>query len=175
MLKFLMMILFLIPLVFSKKSWHMVHRGLYLATFSFIVFCTTPYIFNYVTYFLGCDIVSYGLILLSFWVCSLILRASQGVLISSYNTKFFKFLILFLLLILYLTFSSMSLFYFYVYFEASLIPTLFLILGWGYQPERIQAGIYLLFYTLLASLPLLVGIFIIYRNLGTLFTPFLQA
>jgi NADH-ubiquinone oxidoreductase chain 4 len=39
-----------------------------------------------------------------------------------------------------------------------LIPTLFLILGWGYQPERVQAGIYLLFYTLLASLPLLVGI-----------------
>ena len=36
------------------------------------------------------------------------------------------------------------------------MPTLFLILGWGYQPERVQAGIYLLFYTLLASLPLLV-------------------
>jgi NADH-ubiquinone oxidoreductase chain 4 len=29
-------------------------------------------------------------------------------------------------------------------------------------PERLQAGIYLLFYTLLASLPLLVGIFFIY-------------
>jgi len=28
---------------------------------------------------------------------------------------------------------------------------LFLILGWGYQPERVQAGIYLLLYTLLAS------------------------
>jgi NADH:ubiquinone oxidoreductase subunit 4 (subunit M) len=38
-----------------------------------------------------------------------------------------------------------------------LIPTLFLILAWGYQPERVQAGIYLLFYRLLASLPLLVG------------------
>jgi NADH-ubiquinone oxidoreductase chain 4 len=48
---------------------------------------------------------------------------------------------------------------FYLFFEISLIPTLILILGWGYQPERIQAGIYLLFYTLVASLPILVGIF----------------
>jgi formate hydrogenlyase subunit 3/multisubunit Na+/H+ antiporter MnhD subunit len=45
---------------------------------------------------------------------------------------------------------------------------LFLILGWGYQPERVQAGIYLLFYTLLASLPLLVGILFIYNSLGSL-------
>lgn len=44
----------------------------------------------------------------------------------------------------------------------SLIPTLYLILGWGYQPERIIAGFYLLFYTLLASLPLLIGIIYIY-------------
>jgi NADH-ubiquinone oxidoreductase chain 4 len=49
-----------------------------------------------------------------------------------------------------------------------LIPTLFLILGWGYQPERVQAGIYLLFFTLLASLPLLVRILFIYNISGSL-------
>jgi len=48
------------------------------------------------------------------------------------------------------------------------IPTLFLILGWGYQPERVQAGIYLLFYILLAFLPLLVGIIFVYDSLGSL-------
>lgn len=101
--------------------------------------------------------------------------ASQGVIKSSYNRRFFKFLILFLLLILYLTFRSINLLFFYIYFEASLIPTLFLILGWGYQPERVQAGTYLLFYTLLASLPLLVGVFVFYEYLGSLFLPFLQA
>jgi NADH-ubiquinone oxidoreductase chain 4 len=37
----------------------------------------------------------------------------------------------------------------------SLIPTIIIIMGWGYQPERLQAGIYFLFYTLSASLPLL--------------------
>ena len=45
---------------------------------------------------------------------------------------------------------------------------LLFILGWGYQPERVQAGIYLLFYTLLASLPLLVGILFICNSLGSL-------
>jgi len=47
---------------------------------------------------------------------------------------------------------------FYFFFEASLIPTLIIIMGWGYQPERIQAGLYFLFYTLAASLPLLLTI-----------------
>jgi NADH-ubiquinone oxidoreductase chain 4 len=45
------------------------------------------------------------------------------------------------------------------------IPNLFLILGWGYQPERVQAGIYLLLYTLLVSLPLSVGILFVYNSL----------
>ena len=54
-------------------------------------------------------------------------------------------------------------------FSTWTIPTLFLILGWGYQPERLQAGIYLLFYTLLASLPLLVGIFYIYYSDNLIF------
>ena len=42
---------------------------------------------------------------------------------------------------------------FYFFFEASLIPTLFLILGWGYQPERLQAGFYMILYTVVASIP----------------------
>jgi len=44
---------------------------------------------------------------------------------------------------------------------------LFLILGWGYQPERVQAGIHLLFYTLVAPIPLLVGILFVYSSLGS--------
>lgn len=30
---------------------------------------------------------------------------------------------------------------FYLFFERRLVPTLFLILGWGYQPERLQANL----------------------------------
>ena len=43
-----------------------------------------------------------------------------------------------------------------VYKKRKLIPTLFLILDLGYQPERLQDGMYFLSYTLL------VGIFCIY-------------
>jgi len=54
---------------------------------------------------------------------------------------------------------------FYYFFEISLIPTLLIIIGWGYQPERLQAGVYFIFYTLFASLPLLLFI-VSYYNLG---------
>lgn len=52
-------------------------------------------------------------------------------------------------------FSSVNLVLFYTSFEASLVPILLVILGWGYQPERLDAGLSMLFYTLAASLPLL--------------------
>ena len=68
----------------------------------------------------------------------------------------------------YCTLRRVGLLYFYIFFESRLIPTLFLMLGWGYQPERVQAGIYLLFYTLLTPLPLLVGIIFVYDSLGSL-------
>lgn len=76
-----------------------------------------------------------------------------------YYIEVFLLLMLFMMLFLYCTFCSVNLFMFYFFFERSLIPTLILILGWGYQPERLQAGIYLLFYTLFASLPIILGIF----------------
>nr|WNR50743.1 NADH dehydrogenase subunit 4 [Phyllidiella sp. c LZ-2021] len=58
-------------------------------------------------------------------------------------------------LVLVLAFSSSNIVMFYIFFEASLIPTLVLIVGWGYQPERLQAGTYMMLYTVGASLPLL--------------------
>jgi len=63
-----------------------------------------------------------------------------------------------LLLFLISSFFSKNLLVFFILFESSLIPLFFLILGWGYQPERLQSSIYFLFYTLLGSLPLLVVI-----------------
>ena len=50
---------------------------------------------------------------------------------------------------------------FYFFFESSLIPIFIIIIGWGYQIERIKSRFYLLIYTLFASLPLLVIILII--------------
>nr|YP_010143400.1 NADH dehydrogenase subunit 4 [Euphaedusa planostriata]QQL04607.1 NADH dehydrogenase subunit 4 [Euphaedusa planostriata] len=60
-----------------------------------------------------------------------------------------------LLLSLLLVFFSGGLLTFYFFFEFSLLPTLFLILSYGYQPERLLAGVYMMLYTVSASLPLL--------------------
>jgi len=82
---------------------------------------------------------------------------------------FFLFFVVFLLFVLALTFFRGRYLLFYFFFEVSLIPTLLIIMGWGYQPERLQAGIYFLFYTLTASLPLLVLIIFLSFNLGSLY------
>nr|YP_009519878.1 NADH dehydrogenase subunit 4 [Anopheles aconitus]ART64914.1 NADH dehydrogenase subunit 4 [Anopheles aconitus] len=168
MLKFVFVLVFMFFLSFLKNFYWMVQNLIFLLTFIFMINLSSLNYFNYISYYFGLDMISYGLILLSFWICGLMLMASEKVYLLNNYKSLFLFMILFLLLMLVLTFSSMSMFMFYLFFEASLIPTLFLILGWGYQPERLQAGIYLLFYTLLASLPLLIGIFYILNFMNTL-------
>nr|YP_009144437.1 NADH dehydrogenase subunit 4 [Zeugodacus scutellatus]AKJ52225.1 NADH dehydrogenase subunit 4 [Zeugodacus scutellatus]AMB36291.1 NADH dehydrogenase subunit 4 [Zeugodacus scutellatus]ATG87350.1 NADH dehydrogenase subunit 4 [Zeugodacus scutellatus]WCB98458.1 NADH dehydrogenase subunit 4 [Zeugodacus scutellatus] len=168
MLKLIFMMLFISPICFINGLFWMVQNLLFVVTFIFILFNYCTNYFVNISYFLGFDVVSYGLILLSFWICTLMLTASESV--NKYNNykSLFLFNVLILLVFLVLTFSSMNLFMFYLFFESSLIPTLFLILGWGYQPERLQAGVYLLFYTLLVSLPMLVGVFYLYSNMSTM-------
>nr|WCB98900.1 NADH dehydrogenase subunit 4 [Bactrocera dorsalis] len=168
MLKLIFMMLFISPICFMNGLFWMVQNLLFIVTFVFIIlnYCTN-YFVN-ISYFLGFDVISYGLILLSFWICTLMISASESVYKYNNYKNLFLFNVLILLIFLVLTFSSMNLFMFYLFFESSLIPTLFLILGWGYQPERLQAGVYLLFYTLLVSLPMLVGIFYLYNNLNTM-------
>lgn len=43
----------------------------------------------------------------------------------------------------------------YLTFELSLIPILYIIIHWGYQPERLRASFYISLYTIAGSLPLL--------------------
>ena len=65
----------------------------------------------------------------------------------------------------------MDLLLFYVAFEATLVPTLIIITRWGYQPERLQAGTYFLFYTLFGSLPLLIALLTLYGTLNSVRVP----
>nr|WGO57790.1 NADH dehydrogenase subunit 4 [Jacobsonina sp.] len=166
MLKFLFFLVFLIPVCFMSSFWWVVQSLIFLLLFMFMFMFSYFFCWGGISYLFGCDYISYGLIMLSLWICVLMVMASESVLRHSYFSSFFLFMVVFLLIMLYCTFSSMSLFSFYLFFESSLIPTLFLILGWGYQPERLQAGIYLLFYTLLASLPMLVCIMYMYDYWG---------
>nr|YP_010835850.1 NADH dehydrogenase subunit 4 [Novaculina chinensis]WGC44266.1 NADH dehydrogenase subunit 4 [Novaculina chinensis] len=73
----------------------------------------------------------------------------------------FSFFLLLILFISLVFFYCSSIFSFYFLMEASLIPILFLILSWGYQPERVQAGFLIIMYTVVASMPFLVSISLI--------------
>nr|ANJ70418.1 NADH dehydrogenase subunit 4 [Haliplus lineatocollis] len=163
MLKFLFMMLFMIPLCFKKNSFWFNQFIYFFMSFLFMLNGSFNYLWMNISYFFGSDLLSFILILLSFWICSLMILASESIYKKSNYYNFFLFMLLMLLIFLYCTFSSMNLFMFYIFFESSLIPTLILIMGWGYQPERLQAGIYLLFYTLFASLPMMISIFYYYN------------
>lgn len=76
-----------------------------------------------------------------------------------FKSLFFMFLMLNLRLIF--SFSTNNIIIFYFFFEWSLIPIFFIVIGWGYQIERIKSRFYLLIYTLFASLPLLIFIIIL--------------
>nr|YP_010417513.1 NADH dehydrogenase subunit 4 [Junonia goudoti]USF17568.1 NADH dehydrogenase subunit 4 [Junonia goudoti] len=174
MMKFLFMVLFMIPLCFKKNMFWMVQLMMMMMMLMFMNLTLNIMNFSNLSYMLGCDLISYGLILLSIWISSLMIMASESLYKSKFYDNFFLLNIIMLLVMLYLTFSVMNLFMFYLFFEGSLIPTLMLIIGWGYQPERIQAGMYLLFYTLFVSLPLLLGIFFIYDKMSSMMMYFMK-
>uniref|UniRef100_UPI0030020962 NADH dehydrogenase subunit 4 n=1 Tax=Parotis fallacialis TaxID=3112170 RepID=UPI0030020962 len=174
MMKFFFMLIFMIPLCFNLNMYWMVQMILFLMMFMFMNLTLNIENYSNLSYMYSCDILSYGLILLSIWICILMLMSSENLYKENYYLNFFIFNLIFLLIMLYLTFSIMNLFMFYLFFEGSLIPTLMLIIGWGYQPERIQAGMYLLFYTLFVSLPLLLGIFYIFNEMNCIMFYFLK-
>nr|AZL93701.1 NADH dehydrogenase subunit 4 [Helicoverpa gelotopoeon] len=174
MMKFLFMLIFMIPMCFMKNMFWMVQMMLFLLMFLFMNLGMSLNLFCNFSYMLSCDIMSYGLIMLSIWISVLMIMASENLYKMNFYLNFFLFNIIFLLIMLYLTFSVVNMFLFYLFFEGSLIPTLMLIIGWGYQPERIQAGMYLLFYTLFVSLPLLMGIFYLYNEMQSMMIYFLK-
>lgn len=169
MIKIIFFIIFLFFLVFNKVNYWLIQNRLFLGSFLFICINFCNYSFINLRYRFGIDLLSYGIILLRIWIIALIYIAREKTVKTNNFLLVFTFLILFLLLALVLTFRTLNLFIFYLFFEIRLIPTLFLILGWGYQPERLQAGFYLLFYTLFGSLPLLICILYIYINNNRLF------
>nr|QTT61247.1 NADH dehydrogenase subunit 4 [Tritia unifasciata] len=144
----------------SKWSWYLKMWSLTLGSLISIIHLFNPF-FSYesINSFLAFDSMSSILVSLTLWISLMMMLASQNsVKISKNNYSLFSVFVLALNLILVVTFLSSSILIFYFLFEASLIPTLLLILGWGYQPERLQAGMYMMIYTVAASLPLLFSI-----------------
>nr|WNH17391.1 NADH dehydrogenase subunit 4 [Chaetodon lunula] len=120
--------------------------------------------------YMATDPLSTPLLILTCWLLPLMILASQN------HTKhepvsrqrMYITLLTSLQILLIMAFGATELMMFYVMFEATLIPTLIIITRWGNQKERLNAGMYFLFYTLASSLPLLIALLILQKNVGTL-------
>nr|QPN54246.1 NADH dehydrogenase subunit 4 [Ricinus sp. ADS-2020] len=119
------------------------------------------------------DKLSISLIMLSSWLILLIIYSSTMIM----NKSLMNLILLIMHVLLILFFFSSNLINFYIFFELSIIPTMMIIMGWGYQPERLEASFLFFFYTVLASFPLLVSVvwinsfffFINFSNLNSFF------
>nr|YP_010535852.1 NADH dehydrogenase subunit 4 [Spinolyprops cribricollis]UYB79064.1 NADH dehydrogenase subunit 4 [Spinolyprops cribricollis] len=166
MMKFIFMMMFMVPMGFFGWFWF-IHYIMFILMFVFI------FSFQYTGVEMlgsemGIDLLSYMLILLSFWICSLMFTSMESVYTYKMMINLFTLIMMILTISLILTFSFLNLFLFYLFFEVSLIPIFILVVGWGYQPERMQAGFYLLIYTLMASLPMMISLFYLYKSYNSL-------
>nr|YP_010444622.1 NADH dehydrogenase subunit 4 [Haplodiplatys aotouensis]UTI38885.1 NADH dehydrogenase subunit 4 [Haplodiplatys aotouensis]UTI38898.1 NADH dehydrogenase subunit 4 [Haplodiplatys aotouensis] len=168
MAKILLCTSMLMIISMKKSSWWVIQTWMFIIATLYMFFTPLSMFHQNISHSYASDPLTFNLTLLTIWICSLMMLASTNVLFFKNFNKLFNLTILILMLILMSTFNTTNMFNFYLFFEASLIPTLIIILGWGYQPERIQAGTYLMFYTIIASMPLLVTIFFLYNKTKTL-------
>lgn len=75
--------------------------------------------------------------------------------------------LLFMLVICLLVFTTRSMFLLYLYYEASLLPILYIIIKWGSYPERSVRSIILLLYTAVFTFPFVYILFSFYRSFNS--------
>nr|QNS38387.1 NADH dehydrogenase subunit 4 [Calyptomena viridis] len=174
MLKIILPTLMLLPTAILSPPKHLwtntTLHSLLIAAISLQWLTPTYYHNKNSTLWTGIDQISSPLLVLSCWLLPLMILASQNHLQQEPPTRKQIFISTMILAqpFLILAFSALELSLFYITFEATLIPTLILITRWGNQPERLSAGTYLLLYTLISSLPLLIAILHIHTQTGTL-------
>nr|QHB77570.1 NADH dehydrogenase subunit 4 [Hylomyscus stella] len=180
MLKIIMPSLMLLPLTWMsnpKKTWmNVTSHSFMVSLISLLLLWQNDENYLNFSIMFSSDPLSSPLIILTTWLLPLMLMASQNHLKKeklSYQ-KFYISMLISLQILLIMTFSATELIMFYILFEATLIPTLIIITRWGNQTERLNAGIYFLFYTLIGSIPLLIALISIQNSLGTLNLPILS-
>lgn len=157
--------LLIIPIIRKKYYWWIVISALIILTALTLTLPLSSHIYS-TSYLRIIDSISSTLIILSIIIAAIIMVARSKIYTEHLKPQIFTFINIILLTILVLCFSSSSLINFYIWFEASLIPTIIIIIIWGYQPERVQARIYLIIYTVTASLPMLILFCILISSSG---------
>nr|YP_010605963.1 NADH dehydrogenase subunit 4 [Anatoecus dentatus]WAN81282.1 NADH dehydrogenase subunit 4 [Anatoecus dentatus] len=95
------------------------------------------------------------------WMAYLLISLSLLICYFSFfmiNNKLKLFMISMSCLIMILYFMSDSILNLFILFELSLIPMVILIMGFGFQPERLKAGRFMFIYTVVASSSLLISL-----------------
>nr|QZK22412.1 NADH dehydrogenase subunit 4 [Tonatia bidens] len=174
MLKIIIPTIMLIPLTwFSKPKMIWINTTTYslLINMSWLPLINqfTDNSLNLSTTFFS-DALSTPLIMLTMWLLPLMIIASQFHLSNETLTrkKLYITMLIILQTFLIMTFTATELIMFYILFEATLLPTLIIITRWGNQAERLNAGLYFLFYTLVGSLPLLIALVHVQNIMGSL-------
>nr|QQY85591.1 NADH dehydrogenase subunit 4 [Holothuria spinifera] len=163
----------LVAILSPRWKWAIIFVSLSITTLASITLLSnTTETWSSLGLTFGADPLSSPLIILSCWLAPLCLLAQNNITNNSNaNQNGFLLLTTSIIFFLILTFSSLNIISFFICFEATLIPTLILITRWGANIERMQAGIYFLFYTLVGSLPLLISILLINANSNTTMFP----
>ncbi len=164
MLKILFPLLSLLLLPKSKFLWHQIAISMAVMSLPILLIFPNNLFARTFNSIISLDLLSAPLILLTIWISRLILLARYKIYQINQIIVPFLYAVTILCVVLLGAFSTNNLIIFYILFEASLIPTLILILGWGYQPERLQARFYLILYTITASLPLLINLLVMSNN-----------
>ena len=175
MLKYIIPTVILIPLTWlSKGSMIWINSTTHSLLISLTSLLTNQFSDNSLNFSLVffSNSLSTPPLILTMWLLPLILIASQHHLSKENLTrkKLYITILILLQLFLIITFTAIELIFFYILFEATLqiVPTLIIITRWGNQTERLNAGLYILFYTLVGSLPLLVALVYLQNITGSL-------
>nr|AIP86778.1 NADH dehydrogenase subunit 4 [Nidirana pleuraden] len=162
-------IFFTILLAPPKYLWTLVtSQGFFLAFFSVSRFFLQD--FNFFNSLFFIDNISGPLAILTCWLFPLTMLASQSKLSLEPINRQRAYIAnsTFLQLTTLLAFTASDLMLFFIFFEASLVPTMIIITRWGAQERRLEAGMYLAFYTMLGAIPLMIWLIKFYSTHGSL-------
>ena len=159
---------------FLVSSSYLLLRVLFILLFYYFLQASRSFFLSSITVsspFTSVDTVSLFMSCLLF----LVLYLSYIVAFSSSSPRITFLVFVALFIFCYSVFTTSHLFLLYFYYEASLVPILFIIIKWGSYPERSLRAIIILAYTLIFGAPVL--ILIIYYNisLGTWYIPIINS
>ncbi len=110
------------------------------------------------------DEVSLFMRLLLFFIIFISYFSSRSLFKSH---KVLGFVLLLLIFFCFEVFNTTHLFSLYFFYEASLIPILYIIIKWGSYPERSVSAMMIISYTLLFGVPMFMVIIILYFTNNT--------